>query len=407
VKILQINATYGIGSTGKYTKLLHENIKARGHDSYVITTVTDGSAEGDSNIFIPCGRVSKKISALQARVTGNQNNIAAQSTEDIIRFTERVKPDVIQLGNIHANFVNLKKLLDYIAEKDIALVVVLHDCWFFTGKCTNYIDAGCFRWKTKCYDCPKLKHDIPSWFFDKTESMHEEKKLLFDKIKKLTAVGVSERITEDASQSYVFGGRNCTCIPNAVDDTIFYAGEKSAQRDIRTVTGAAFEWSEYKGIEDFIKLGELCKAEFGDTVKIRLAGSCKKLLPKTKDRLEKAGVEMLGHMSQNELAEFYRQSDVFVSLSKGESFGCSISEAIMCGLPVVAYEGYAEKSVLSKYNYCRVVENTKNIEKIFENLKKVLNSRKRIDTKSGGESVNKPLCVAEYVEKFLKIYESF
>ena len=146
MRIVQINATYGIGSTGKQTKILHENLRRLGHESFVIAGIAEDSANND-DVFVPCGRVSKKINGLKARITGNQNNLACHTTKKILNYLDKVKPDVIQLGNIHANFVSLKLLLEYIATNDIALVVVLHDCWFFTGKCTNYVDKKCFGWK--------------------------------------------------------------------------------------------------------------------------------------------------------------------------------------------------------------------------------------------------------------------
>lgn len=409
MKILQINATYGIGSTGQYTKILHENIKKQGHKSYVVTTVSDGSCEGDPDIFIPCSKFSKKMCALKARITGNQNHVADRSTYQIIRFIECVNPDVIQLGNIHANFVNLRKLLEYITEKDIHLVVVLHDCWFFTGKCTNYIDANCFKWKQHCHKCPKLKADIPAWFFDKTASMQKEKRQLFDKIKKLTVVGVSEKITEDAKKSYVFSGRNCTCIQNAVDDTIFYEGENDYfdRCDVCRIIGSASEWSEYKGIEDFALLGRLCKDRFGDQVRISLAGSLDKLSTDTKKRLNDAGIDFLGSLSSTDLADEYRASDIFVSLSKGESYGLSISEAMACGLPVISREGYAEGDMVREYCRGYVVGNNEKCEKIVKYIDEIYFSADAEHTKSSVTENKEPQSIAKYVDLFLTIYERF
>ena len=299
MRILQINASYGIGSTGNQTKILHENLKKLGHESFVVAGVTDRSVETDKNIFVPCKRLTKRLNGFKARISGNQNNLAVNSTKRILKLLKQIKPDVIQVGNIHANFVSLQMLLEYIAENDIALVVVLHDCWLFTGKCTNYIDENCYGWQKNCGNCPKLQKDIPSWLFDKTERMLKEKKRLFDKVKKLTVVGVSEKITEDARNSYVFGGRNCTCIPNVTDDTIFFAENRQKDDDVTVIAGVAYEWSEYKGINQFIELGKLCSEHYGDKVLIRLAGNFRNLDNKTVDDLNSSGVEMTGFLSQN------------------------------------------------------------------------------------------------------------
>lgn len=409
MKILQINATYGIGSTGRITKILHEKLKLLGHESFVVASVVEPGEKNDENIFVPCRKFLKNFSALSARVSGYQSKASVISTKRIIKFIERIQPDVIQLANLHANFVNLSMLLEYIAEKNIPLVVILHDCWFFTGKCTNYIDANCFKWKQHCHKCPKLKADIPAWFFDKTASMQKEKRQLFDKIKKLTVVGVSEKITEDAKKSYVFSGRNCTCIQNAVDDTIFYEGENDYfdRCDVCRIIGSASEWSEYKGIEDFALLGRLCKDRFGDQVRISLAGSLDKLSTDTKKRLNDAGIDFLGSLSSTDLADEYRASDIFVSLSKGESYGLSISEAMACGLPVISREGYAEGDMVREYCRGYVVGNNEKCEKIVKYIDEIYFSADAEHTKSSVTENKEPQSIAKYVDLFLTIYERF
>lgn len=407
MRILQINATYGIGSTGCQTKLLHENLRKLGHESFVVAGRTDTSYQCDKNIFVPCSKMSKKVNGLKARITGDQNNLAKSSTKRILSFIDEIKPEIIQIGNIHSNFVNLNELLRYIAMHDIALVVVLHDCWLFTGKCTNYIDEACFGWKNHCGNCPKLKKDIPSWFFDKTEKMLKEKKILFDSIKKLAIVGVSERITEDAKNSYVFGGRNCTCIPNVIDDTIFFPGDRENIDGVTFLAGAAYEWSDYKGINDFVQLGKLCSEVYGEKVKIRLAGNIDKLDKKTVSELKGSGVELLGILSKRELADFYRNSDVFISLSKGESYGLSISEALHCGIPVIAYEGYAEKELLDRCSSCKVVANDENIEGFFKYLQSFIGCPNVENTKSSSAPTESTQCIDAYVDHFLQKYEQF
>lgn len=410
MKILQINAAYGMGSTGYYTKLLHEKLLKDGHESYVAATLIDESDNTDKRIFKVGNFFSRKISSLKSRITGQQNDTAGKTTKDLIAFIEKIRPDIIQLGNLHANFVSLKKLIEYISQKNIAVVVVLHDCWFFTGKCTNYVDAGCMKWKQHCGECPKLRADIPSWFCDKTGAMLKEKKEMFDKVRKLTVVGVSEKITEDAKKSYVFGGRNCICIPNAIDDKIFYP--KVASDDViplsyRTVIGVASDWSEYKGASDFIRLGKLCKAHFGDSVRVRLVGSLDGLSKKTLLLLKEAGVELLGRKTQHEIADLYRASDVYVSLSQGESFGCSISEAIMCGLPVVSYQGYAEGGILEKSCGKYIVREHGNIKKVFEYVSEILSVEKSESTKYCMAENYSPLGIEEYYNRYLKNYELF
>lgn len=48
------------------------------------------------------------------------------------------------------------------------------------------------------------------------------------------------------------------------------------------------------------------------------------------------GLELLGAKSPAELAEYYRRSKVYLNLSRNESFGLVMTEAMACGTPVVA-----------------------------------------------------------------------
>lgn len=93
-------------------------------------------------------------------------------------------------------------MLTYIAQNNIATVLVLHDSWFYTGKCVYYIECSCNRWKKHCGDCPALKLGNPSFFFDKTEKMLADKKKLFSSIERLAVIGVSQWVTEDAKNRF-------------------------------------------------------------------------------------------------------------------------------------------------------------------------------------------------------------
>ena len=96
------------------------------------------------------------------------------TVSQIKELIKQYQPDVVHLHNLHANYVNVKRLLSFLGEQDIPTVITLHDCWFFTGKCTHYTSIKCNKWQTGCEKCPSLKKDIPSWFFDCTQKMWKD-----------------------------------------------------------------------------------------------------------------------------------------------------------------------------------------------------------------------------------------
>src|SRR5690606_16107830 len=112
-------------------------------------------------------------------------------------------------------------LLKYIAQKDIPTVITLHDCWFFTGKCFHYTAVGCYKWKEECNHCPRVHKDNPSWFFDRSKKMYQDKKEWFGRMKHLAIVGVSDWITGRATQSLLKNARIITRIYNWVDFDVF------------------------------------------------------------------------------------------------------------------------------------------------------------------------------------------
>ena len=122
---------------------------------------------------------------------------------------------------MHSNFINIYKLIDYLAKNDIAVVVTLHDCFFYTGKCAHYTVSNCDGWKKECGNCPRIHMDNKSWYFDRTKKMLLDKKNGFNNIRRLAVVGVSNWITNEAKNSIL---SNATCLKtiyNWVDTDVF------------------------------------------------------------------------------------------------------------------------------------------------------------------------------------------
>ncbi|MEA2622849.1 MAG: hypothetical protein QOH61_1759 [Chloroflexota bacterium] len=66
-------------------------------------------------------------------------------------------------------------------------------------------------------------------------------------------------------------------------------------------------------------------------------------------------VRLLGHVSAEELAERYAAADLFVTLSREESFGLTVLEAAAAGAPVVASDIPAHREVTGYANTGRIV----------------------------------------------------
>ena len=214
MKVLQINAVYEKFSTGRTTKELHEAMQSKGIESFVACPDLASLSENGYKIG---NKLDWKFHALLSRITGKQGYFSRFATKGLLDYISEVKPDVIHLRNLHSNYINLPMLLKYIAEKDIATVLTLHDSWFYTGKCVYYIECNCDRWENRCGNCPALKAGNPSLFLDRTTEMLSDKKKLFGAIRRLAVVGVSQWVTDDASKSILKDSAIVQCIYNWID----------------------------------------------------------------------------------------------------------------------------------------------------------------------------------------------
>ena len=349
-----MNAVFGMGSTGRLVRELDAELNRSGVDSVVAYSLgerTDGYQIGSA--------LDRNIHAVGSRITGKQGYLSAGSTRRLLDFIAAESPDVVHLHNLHSNYINLPMLLTYLAESDTATVITLHDCWFYTGKCCHYTLSECSRWETGCGSCPRLRQDIPSWLLDRSHQMWEDKRHLFAAIPRLGVVGVSDWITGEAQRSLLKDAAIVRRIHNWVDLDVFTPGAPSASLAAVTdegfvALGVSSDWSEAKGLSDYVELSRRVNEKSGgqqrhvgrarpiaDPAHVVLVGNAPQRAPQSPH------LQFRGPVSDaNHLASVYRSSDVLLQLSREESFGQVVAEALACGPPVIAYDSAASSELV-------------------------------------------------------------
>ncbi|WP_215113119.1 glycosyltransferase [Exiguobacterium sp. s63] len=393
MNILHINAINEVKSTGRMCKELAFVHASHGH--HVRIAHSTGPVTETSVVIGQAWET--KWHALHSRVTGRQGYTSKRPTAELVTFLDSFQPDVVHLHNLHANYLHLQTLFDYLAMHDIATVVTLHDCWPFTGKCTHYTSVGCDRWKDGCGQCPLLKDDIPSWFVDRTEDMLADKRKWFEAIPRLAVIGVSDWITMEAHFSILQHATIIRRIHNWVDLKTFTPKDAVPLRAKLGLTGetillgVASHWSDAKGLTAFL---ELAKAR--PTDQIVLVGH----MP-TQQKLPANVLHIQETHDSQELASYYAAADVLLNLSEEESFGNVTAEALACGTPVLVLDSTASPELVTERT--GVVVATRSVPDLMDGLERLRHAS--ISRIACANEARQRFDLYERAEDYLHVYE--
>lgn len=341
MKVLQINATYGSGSTGKIcysvAKLMDkENIEN-------LTLYSQGSLKAENAVKIK-NKTYYKIQALKSRVFGNYGFNSSSATKEIISQIKEFSPDIVHLHNIHGHNVNLKILFTFFKENpEIKLFWTFHDCWAFTAYCPHYTMAKCYKWQSECSHCKQKKEY--SWFFDKSKRLFNRKKELFTGLN-LTIVTPSEWLAGEVKKSFM-KDYPVKVINNGIDLSVFKPTESDFKekyeigKDKFVLLGVAFGWGERKGLDVFIELSERLDKNKYAIVLVGGSAETDKLLPKNIISIHRT-------QNQTELAEIYSSCDLFVNPTREEVLGLVNIEANACGTPVLTFDSGGSPECINK-----------------------------------------------------------
>ena len=369
MKVLQINAVNSIASTGRNASELSEYLIQNGHSCVI--AYSKGPFVNPEYEYKIGSNFDTKLHGLLSRITGMQGYFSRTATKKLLQFMNNYNPDVVVLNNLHGNYINLPLLLRYLAQNDIPTVVVLHDCWFYTGKCCHYTAQGCFKWKETCGKCPLLKKYNKSWFFDRTTKLHKDKIELFGNIPRLAVVGVSDWILNEAKIAPVFkNAKVFKRIYNWIDTDVFYPRNNDNLRnelgleDKKVILSVANIWSKEKGLDTAIQLASQLNAN-EQYILVGNVGDVK---------LSQNIIHIPATNSVEELARYYSLADVFVQPSLEETFGKVSAEALACGTPVVCFNSTANPELVE--DGCGYIMDNGDMDNMISKIRLVLGKGK-------------------------------
>lgn len=333
MRVLLIDVNCKGSSTGQIVYNLYSYLNSRSDEAAVC--YGRGEKIDEKNIFKFGLDWETYLHAFFTRLTGYTGCFSFFSTRRLIKYIEHFKPDVVHIHELHAYFVNIKQLLEYLGKKGIKVVHTLHCEFSYTGKCGHSVD--CEKWKTECGKCPHLHDYVSTMLFDHTKQMQKAKREAFARIKDLTIVTPSQWLADRAKQSF-FGDRPIEVVHNGIDTSIFRPVDSSSLRkelgikpDEKVILALAPNlMSKEKGGAFVLQIAKELKEE---SIRFVLVGVDKP------EEIADLRIIVKGRVYDKQLlAQYYSMADIFVICSERENYPTTCLEAQACGTPVCGFK---------------------------------------------------------------------
>ncbi|MBS1580124.1 MAG: glycosyltransferase [Bacteroidetes bacterium] len=403
MKILHINS-FLQGGAANASILLHKALLENGYDSYYlsISENTETIPKYITANALPSNFINKLLNRLYV-ITGKKRfNVEEQVPPFMfsvpVSYFLRVKK-FLQKNNfdiIHLHWAYGLWDFRWFNTINTKFVITNHDMGFFTAGCSH--SYGCIGYISNCNNCPAVTKQISKQKI--YNSFLYKQKFLQSSIK-LKVINVSDWVKSISLKSKLLNKFEHYTIENAVDTKVFnYQASTNHnlvnKQKINLLFIAAKLSYKNKGYFDLLEAYYLLKEDVRNKINIITVGK------------DDVGVDKyFTHVDLiNEpvkLATLYNACNWLVYPSHAETQSLVVSEALCCGLPVIAYK-------------IGPLPNIINEESGFVIEKSPVCLAETIEMIASGKTFNRELISREYkdrfnvnklVEKTMKLYQSF
>ena len=295
--------------------------------------------------------------------------ITDESKDDVLveKNTENLVNEIIiyipKKNNIISKYLTFKKAY-YNALKEIKSVDLVH---------INVIIpvARLALGIIKALNAPYIitEHSTIHLDSDKNNYSIFEKRVIKKALKNASYLcPVSEDLNNALKREYHF--LNSKVIRNVVDESVFFNIDNNKSHDQKKLLHVSSYNEEQKNISGLIKTIKKLSESRSD-FKLIMIGDGDITVPekiKTSLNISDDTIEILGRQNSNEIAKKMQESNLFVLFSNYENSPCVISEALMCGLPVVSSNvGGINEMIHSKYGNLVIAKDEKALLKSISN----------------------------------------
>ena len=316
-KVLYINSVCGFGSTGR---IVADLTKTDDYESLVCFGRKKDFANVNSFQF--ANFFDNAFGAIRTILFDNNLNICTNATKRLIKKIKEYNPDIIHLHNIHGYYVNAEMLINFLKEYGKPVVWTMHDCWAFTGYCSDAYYVNCEKYQKECKNCDHwFAYPFSIFKQNVTKDFYKKKKLLKD-FDNLTIVTPSRWLGGICNLSFLRNKKIVT-VNNGIDLNDFKPSKEKNKKF--TVLAVASFWTKDKGSEDLNKLVKLLDRD----IEVVVVGN-------GSDKIE--GVKSISHTNNKaELVDLYSSAHVLINPTLDDNFPSVNIESIACGTPVITY----------------------------------------------------------------------
>ena len=331
MRVVHIGYYYGVNGTGGAAiaaTRIHKALLKKDVESIFLCT-HNRSGESETVIEIPfAGTVKRKWLLLLAKLLRNiwrlttlRRPIATNAIPmGMLEAVKSKSPDVVHIHWVSADAISFKE----IAKMPCPVVIHLHDMWMINGfnpyphEDRRYVDG--FLADNTCW----LERNLVARKQYAVQRAHA------------SFAGPSAWVCGECERSIIGNGHKCFHVPYFVDPTFRFDPRLRKPHDKCIVLFGAHlgRCNPIKGFDDLKAALQLLPCEKQRLIEVAVFGESAEDY-----KLGEVNVRFMGQAATSEeLMSFYHQGDVFAFPSREETQGQTKLEAMLCGLPVIAFD---------------------------------------------------------------------
>jgi len=184
---------------------------------------------------------------------------------------------------------------------------------------------------------------------------------------------VSNYVSQEVKK--ITRNKNIYVIHNGIDTKKFFKLPGVEKEELMLTVASDIDRQFYiKGIDIIFKI-----ASHFQRYKILIIGKYSQLWKQNNSTTLPSNIEIVGFLKSDELLEFYSKAKIYLQLSRQESFGCALAEAMACECIPVVSNKTALPEVVGETG---IIVNIDNEEDVIKGIKKALEAPSSLGKKA-------------------------